>query len=201
MCYVNLMVNRITQYNKADRVQLRQIPCLLFTSLVGFSFGDSAMKRINISTKTHPNTFTLVDDTDFEWLSQWKWTAVKLRAGIRAIRKSHNKVLYMHRFITNCPKGLDVDHKNHIGIDNQRHNLRKCTRSQNLQNSRKAKGCSSQFKGVCWSKKSKKWQVALMFNGKLYRLGYFTNETEAGKAYDKKAIELFEEFACLNFPN
>ena len=30
--------------------------------------------------------------------------------------------------------------------------------------------------------------------------GYFNTEIEGAKAYDKKALELFGEYACLNFP-
>ena len=32
------------------------------------------------------------------------------------------------------------------------------------------------------------------------RLGYFTDDTEAARAYDYKAVELFGEFARVNFP-
>ncbi len=31
-------------------------------------------------------------------------------------------------------------------------------------------------------------------------IGYFDNEEEAAKARDKKSLELFGEFAILNFP-
>ena len=36
-------------------------------------------------------------------------------------------------------------------------------------------------------------------NNKIHHLGYFTNETDAAKAYDRAAIELHGEFSCLNF--
>jgi hypothetical protein len=40
----------------------------------------------------------------------------------------------LHRVLTNAPRGLDVDHVNHDGLDNRSANLRLATRSQNLLN-------------------------------------------------------------------
>ena len=44
------------------------------------------MKKIDISTKKYPATFTLVDDEDFEWLNQWKWCGMQSKCGIRVVR-------------------------------------------------------------------------------------------------------------------
>ena len=49
---------------------------------------------------------------------------------------------------------------------------------------------TSKYKGVSWDKEFKKWRVSLRHNGKVYNLGRFKDEKEAGKAYDKKFDEL-----------
>lgn len=53
---------------------------------------------------------------------------------------------------------------------------------------------------MSWRKKSNKWLVQIGKDNKKYHLGLFLIEVEAAKTYDKKAIELFGEFAYLNFP-
>jgi len=105
----------------------------------------------------------------------------------------------MHRQILSCPPDLLVDHIDHNGLNNCKRNLRLCTPAQNTRNSLSSANSSSKYKGVCWSKREKKWTASIQFNKKAYHLGYFTDEIKAAKAYDKKAKELHGQFACLNF--
>jgi len=44
------------------------------------------------------------------------------------------------------------------------------------------------------------WEARISFNTKKIYLGSYKTKEEAARAYDKKAIELFGEFAQLNFP-
>lgn len=98
----------------------------------------------------------------------------------------------------NAPQEMDVDHRFHNTLDNRRCNIRTCTTAQNQHNQRKTRGLS-QYKGVSWHKTNKKWQALIRLNGQRIYLGYFNNEIDAAKAYDKKARELFREFAFTNF--
>jgi hypothetical protein len=92
------------------------------------------------------------------------------------------------------PEGLLVDHKNHDTLDNRRCNLRICTRSQNQANALKRP--NSRFKGL--KRAGKKWKAEIQCDKRTYSLGTFDNEIQAALAYNKKAMELFGEFACLN---
>jgi hypothetical protein len=99
----------------------------------------------------------LVDDKDYEAVSQHKWCAdVKPRTvyAIRATRKTDGTktTQYLHRFITDVTDPqIEVDHHDHNGLNCQHHNLRVCTHSQNQCNRRRTEG-SSQFKGVTRAK-------------------------------------------------
>jgi Icc-related predicted phosphoesterase len=95
----------------------------------------------------------------------------------------------------------EIDHKNTIKDDNRWDNLRLSTHSQNLINRKKQKNNKSGFKGVYWQKDHNKWCSRINCIDKTHFIGYFNDPIEAAKAYDKKAIEFFGEFAKLNFPN
>ncbi len=152
------------------------------------------VKRIPLSR----GQYAIVDADDYEWLSQYKW---RLCGTGYAGRDEKGKYVFMHRQIMDAPEGMLVDHIDGNRRNNCRANLRICTRSQNTRNQKKHAGATSQFKGVYLFKRTGKWVAALYFKGQRFWLGYFVDEAEAARAYDAKAVELFGEFARLNFPD
>ena len=145
--------------------------------------------------------YTIVDAEDYERLSKYQWCAVKERRSWYAkTLDKDGKRLALHRLVLNAPKGLFVDHIDHNCLNNRRSNLRLCTQKQNNCNTLPRKGCSSKYKGVSFNKARKRFIAYIQHNKKRFHLGYFEDEIDAAKAYDKKAREFFGEFAYLNFP-
>lgn len=91
-----------------------------------------------------------------------------------------------------------IDHINNDQSNNKIENLREVTASQNNMNMKKRKNSISKYKGISWDKQNNKWKSGIKINGKQIYLGRFDNETDAAKAYNKKAIEIFGEFGKLN---
>jgi len=148
--------------------------------------------------------FVQVDDSDFEWLSQWKWQASSGKTNIyaqRCVRGKNGKatIISMHRVILGLTdKNVWCDHKDGDGLNNQRENLRQCTRSENNRNHRSMVGLSSRFTGVYFNLKSKKWRANIGFSGGQKYLGSFVSEESAAAAYNFAAKNIFGEFARFN---
>jgi hypothetical protein len=140
--------------------------------------------------------FALVDNIDYAFLQQYKWYAKVKGRTYYAATWVRNREIKMHRFILACGVGVEVDHIDRNGLNNQRKNLRTCTHLQNCSN-RSAYG-KSKYLGV-YLDKGKYWRSQIYYNGKRYAVGSFLTEVEAARAYDLKAIELKGEFANLNF--
>jgi len=157
------------------------------------------MKKIKLANNRGT---ALVDDDDFDRVSQFKWCILEglhtNYAQTSIYPNGRHTTVSMHRLIMNKPKKMHVDHKDGNGLNNQQQNLRLCTRSQNLGNSLKRKGCSSKFKGVTWNKRDKKWKAHGCLNSCFNYLGYFDDEQEAAQAYNVWAVKAFGEFAQLN---
>ena len=106
----------------------------------------------------------------------------------------------MHRFIMNLKPGdkQQIDHKNRNGLDNRKENLRLTTDSLNNMNKGIQKNNTSGYRGVSLHKKYKKWRSTIQINKRVIHIGYFCNIEEAVLAYNKKALELYGEYAYLN---
>jgi len=156
------------------------------------------MKQIQLTR----GQVALVDDEDYDYLMQWKWSAhlnnnryFYAERGIKVNGKC--KTIRMHVDLMKPKIGNIVDHINHNTLDNRKHNLRVCTRSQNNANRTSVKNSSSKYLGVGFEK-DRGWTARIRKDGIGYRLGTFNTEEEAAIAYNEKAIELHKNFANLN---
>jgi len=168
------------------------------------------MKKIIIESKTYGTHEVLLDDEDYEWAKEYNWhlniqrneTAIvpkyyaRRRIGLDATGKQKN--ILLHREILKPIKRQVTDHINGNTLDNRKENLRMCDKNQNQANRRKYKTNTSGFKGVIYDKRQKRkpWIAQCQ----KVCLGSFTTKEEAARAYDKRAVEVFGEFAQLNFP-
>ncbi len=120
----------------------------------------------------------------------------------------HGKVLGVnyqaHRIIWKMAHGADpeqVDHINGNPSDNRLVNLRACTAAENSRNYKKRKTGASQYRGVSWVVRDRRWIASINVAGEgRISLGGHPDEVSAARAYDKAARELHGEFATLNFP-
>ena len=144
--------------------------------------------HIVLRRRRGPDMLTIVDKTDLSALLKLnvRWYA-NYNRGNRAYYaacKTENKVLQLHRYILEAPKGKGVDHFDHDTLNNRRSNLRLATVQQNAQNRQRSRNNSSGIDGVYWNKKVNKWHVRIQVEGKRKHLGYFTEKEEARKIVD-----------------
>lgn len=146
--------------------------------------------------------FALVDDGDYEMLMKWCWYFTSTGYAANKGGVDRGRIVYMHRYIVDCPEGMVVDHIDGDKLNNHRGNLRIVTASQNLMNTKRLrKGAKSVFKGVSAASTKGKWRAYIKAYGKYEHLGHFNTEEEAAIAYDAAALKYFGEYASLNFEN
>jgi hypothetical protein len=156
--------------------------------------------------KTIPLTkgmVALVDDGDFEFVSHWSWYASEVHGNFYARRDvqvgGKRKRLYLHRILAGAAPGQNVDHKDRCTLNNQRHNLRACSQTQNMGNCGMQCHNTSGFKGVSWSRSKNKWVAQIRpGNGQRQFIGRFKSPTDAAQAYDRVAREKYGRFALTN---
>ncbi len=153
------------------------------------------MKKINLTR----GYTAIIDDSDYEKYGAYKWCALVSKKHVYAIRRIGSKMKYLHRLLLDATGDQEVDHIDGNTLDNRRCNLRICTTAQNNSNrSKNSNSIHSQYKGV--TKASGKWKVTVGSHSKNKQVWLFKSEIEAARAYDLKALEIYGDFARLNFP-
>jgi len=162
------------------------------------------MKKI----KLRCGNYTLIDDEDVQKMK--KYTGWRTHCAPKDKRpyvygnlhkNGKSKHIKLHRIIMNAQPGELIDHIDHNRLNNQKANLRIVTPQQNNMNRRNLPKSSSKYKGVSKHTLVNKWRARIMINKKEIHLGHYDVEKDAARAYDKKAKELFKEYAVFNFPN
>lgn len=168
-----------------------------------FCISGGDMKEIPLSK----GKVALVDDEDFEIQGKFRWYTIVGKYTWYAARhdpqgKGKYGQLLLHREILLAPTGMQVDHINRNGLDCRRSNMRLATNAQNSANHRKRRDNSSGHIGVYQSHGCiNKWDAMIRVNGRTKFIGSFSSIEDAARARDAMALELYGEFANLNFPN
>lgn len=114
--------------------------------------------------KLTQNKSVMVDDSDYEWLSQWKWHFDNHYAARTEEVRGKTKKIYMHRQIMGFPK-IRIDHEDRNKLNCQRYNLRPVDARINTLNSGMRLNNTSGHKGLIWCKDGR-WKAEVYSNGK-----------------------------------
>lgn len=117
-------------------------------------------------------------------------------------RVSSKHCVYLHRAVMDARADQRIDHVSGNGLDNRRVNLRFASLQENNRNSAKPRSpkATSQFKGVTFDPRRNIYYARIRIGDRQKYLGATKTEEEAARIYDAKALELFGQFARLNFP-
>lgn len=141
----------------------------------------------------------IIDDRDFKWINSYRWNIDKDGYAIRfECTKNTQRRILMSREIMKCPVGEYIDHINGNKLDNRRHNLRICSRTENNQNIGKRRHNTTGFKSVYLDKRNSKFEAYIGISKKHVHLDYFRTARDAAKRYDMAAIKNYGAFAKLN---
>ena len=104
---------------------------------VEISAMENNMKKIKLTQ----GKYAMIDDEDYERVSQYKWTAEKCSKSENYYARNRTINTKMHRLIMGLDSSskLVVDHIGHNTLDNRKKYLRVCTQKENLRNRRKKK--------------------------------------------------------------
>ena len=149
--------------------------------------------------------FALVDNEDYPYLNRFKWSYHKDNKHVfrQGGTSSNRWIMYMEFLVKRKGSNDRYFFKNGNPYDLRKSNLEVRSLSNSAMGNRKTKILkTSKYRGVCWDKRNKKWCASLTkrIEGKRTKLlfEFYENEREAARKWNKKAKELYGEYAYQN---
>lgn len=147
-----------------------------------------------------------IDECDAA-MCQFRWWQLDSRRTSYAYTRTGGRRIYAHELIAGRERmrGLGgrwhavgvVDHVDGDGLNNRRCNLRICSHAQNMRNCAGRPGSrASTYKGVSRATGTNvgKWRATITLPGRRQiHIGYYRDQIEAARAYDRAAREQFGE--------
>ena len=142
--------------------------------------------------KTVNGTEILISDESFVLVKGFDWNLNNGYVYRDVVNNDGSRTrLYLHRVLTEAPKGLVVDHINGNTLDNRLENLRICTTAENVRNRAKPKGDSiNTYKGV--RLRGSGYEASIGSGNKHKYLGTYIKNS-----YEKKAISMKTKIYAL----
>jgi HNH endonuclease len=138
--------------------------------------------------------WTIVWQSDYEWLMQRLWYASQCAVGYYArARDSNGKFVGMHQLLLPLPAGMEVDHINGNSLDNRRDNLRPATRGQQAKNKKRYRNNTTGEKGVTICGGQIRARISV--DGVRIELKHDGTKAGAANAYKQAAAKHFGKFA------
>ena len=167
------------------------------------------MKKILINTHE-----ILCDDEDYDFLLRLNPTVAYLEGDrfeaivhTLQIKKGDGGNAYLRHFLKRAAPNQEVLSKDGNRLNLQKENLVLVPHAVSVHRTRKRKGCSSAYKGIFFCKRKSVRPFIAYINppsmrgeprAKRITIGYFDNEHDAARAWNKKAVELYGPLAFQN---
>lgn len=153
----------------------------------------------------HPSTKVKIDREDLKRVSEHSWRVTKGTTGrprvVTSMRKPEGvRSITLGKFLMKPPKGKQVyPRRFNEGLDYRKSNLIVCTLQERQRLLPKKRiSASSDYRGVSYAKKQKRWRAAIQVKGRTLNLGNYRLEAEAALAYNKAAKKYFGAIAYQN---
>lgn len=115
----------------------------------------------------------LVDEVDYDYMSQWLWSANPCRCTTYAVRNLSGRLLSAHIAVAQqmgiYDPSLEVDHIDGCGLNNTRGNLQMLTHADNGRKQRLSRKNTSGYRGVGWDKSRNKWKAYIRVGGRMVK--------------------------------
>jgi hypothetical protein len=135
------------------------------------------------------------DLEDYDLIKDHCWY-IETGGRVCARNKNNKTPLKMHRIIMHIEDTkTEIDHENHFQWDNRKSNLRVCSHSQNLKNTKIESINTSGYKGVWLRKDTNRYSARIEIDGKRINLGCYATLEEALIARLKAEKEYFGEYS------